>query len=111
MNSPCLASKLVPIQLNNLPLRKALEMQQQIQNLLSQARLDNLNYTSPSLNCSTPIPSIDRSTLISRNDNFVSNPRDLQINEHKDKSFHANDENRTDDCDNDNKNHRTQKRA
>jgi len=75
----------VGIQLNNLPLRKALEMQQKIQNLMYEARLDNL-ITSPSLNCSTPIPSIDRSTC-SRCDNFVSNPHDLH------------DQNKIDDCD------------
>lgn len=71
----------VGVQLNSLPLRKALEMQQTIQNLLFQARLNNLNYHQSSPNCSTPIPTTDVSTIRSRCDNFVSKSRDL----HRDK--------------------------
>jgi len=95
----------VGIQLNSLPLRKALGIQQKIQNLLYEARLENLNYKSSSLNCSTPIPSIDRSTISSMCDNFDSNHFDVHFYGNRSKSFDTNavhnlyDTNKIDDCD------------
>lgn len=79
----------VGVQLNKLTLRKALEMQQKIQNMLSQARLDNLNDTVPTLNSSTP--STDRSILRSSNQNLHSTPHYLHLNEESNEDFDAND--------------------
>jgi len=70
-----------------LTLRKALELQQEIQNLPSQARLDDLN-TLPTLNSSTP--STDRSILRSISENLHSTPHNLHLYEGSDEDFDAN---------------------
>lgn len=78
----------VGVQLNKLTLRKTLELQQEIQNLLSRARLDDLN-TLPTLNSITP--STDRSILRSSSDNLNSTPHNLHFYEGSDEDFDAND--------------------
>lgn len=78
----------VGVQLNKLTLRKALELQQEIQNLLCRARLDDLN-TLPTLNSSTP--STDRSILRLSSENLHSTSHNLHLYEGSDEDFDAND--------------------
>lgn len=78
----------VGVQLNKLTLRKALELQQEIQNLLSRARLDDLNAL-PTLNSS--IPSTDISILRSSSENLHSTSHNLHLYEGSDEDFDAND--------------------
>lgn len=66
-------------------------MQQTIQNLLSQARLDDINNTLPTLNSSTSsTSSTDRPILRSSSENLHLTPHNLHLYEEIDEDFDTN---------------------